>query len=189
MSKKPVAAGKSSFDLIRREDFFSNIDIDQDAQILDAACGIGLYSIEISKLLNENGLIHAVDFWGGGIELLNQAIREQGISNVSPIQADITEHIPLESGSIDLSLMATILHDLSATEQDATLKEIARVLNPEGTLALIEFKKIDKGPGPPITIRISPEEAEEKIAAYGFTLIRHAEIGDFNYLLNFRKTA
>ncbi len=188
MSKKPVAAGKSSFDLINPSDFFSKIKIHPSAQVLDVACGVGRYSIEISKLLDEKGLIHAVDFWDEGIESLKNAIREKDISNINPIKADITKHIPLENESVDFCLMATVLHDLSHEEQDSTLKEIARVLKPDGVLAVIEFKKIDKGPGPPISIRISQQEAEEKIKKYGFLETYRGEIGEFNYLLNFKKT-
>ncbi len=188
MSKKPVAAGKSSFDLINPSDFFSNIKIHPSAQVLDVACGVGRYSIEISKLLDEKGLIHAVDLWEEGIESLKNSIREQGISNISPIKADITKHVPLEDESIDFCLMATVLHDLSPNEQDSTLKEVVRVLKRDGVLAVIEFKKIDKGPGPPISIRISEQEAEEKIKKYGFLETYRGEIGEFNYLMNFKKT-
>jgi ubiquinone/menaquinone biosynthesis C-methylase UbiE len=189
MSKKPVAAGKSSFDLINPSVFFSNIKIHPGAQVLDVACGVGLYSIEISKLLDEKGLIHAVDIWDEGIESLKNAIQEKDISNIHPIKADITKHIPLENESINFCLMATILHDLSSDEQDSTLKEIIRVLKPDGVLAVIEFKKTDKGPGPPISIRISEQEADEKIKKYGFLETYRGEIGEFIYLMKFKKTA
>jgi ubiquinone/menaquinone biosynthesis C-methylase UbiE len=42
--------------------------------------------------------------------------------------------------------MATIIHDLSKPARDATIREVARVLKPEGMLNIIEFKKIDEGP-------------------------------------------
>lgn len=188
MSKKPAGAGRSSFDLINPSSFFSNIKIHPGAQVLDAGCGVGRYSIELSKLLDENGLIHAADDWDEGIESLKNAIREKVISNVNPIKADITKHIPLENESIDFCLMATVLHDLSPEGQDSALKEIGRVLKPDGVFAIIEFKKIDKGPGPPISIRISEQEAEEKIKKYGFLKTYLGDIGEFNYLLNLGKT-
>jgi ubiquinone/menaquinone biosynthesis C-methylase UbiE len=187
MSKKPPGAGRSSFDLINPSIFFSNIKIHPGARLLDAGCGVGRYSIELSKLLDEKGLIRAVDDWDEGIESLKDTIREKGISNINPIKADITKHIPLENRSIDFCLLATVLHDLSPEGQDSALKEIARVLKPAGVFALIEFKKIDKGPGPPIGIRISEQEAEEKIEKYGFLKTYRGEIGEFNYLLNLKK--
>lgn len=187
MDKKPIAAGKSSFDLISQPDFFSNITIHPSAQVLDLACGAGRYSLEMSSLLGEKGLIYAVDLWDEGIESLKNVIREKRISNIQPIQADITSHLPLENKSIDFCLMATILHDLRQEEQERALKELVRVMKPESVLAVIEFKKIDKGPGPPINIRISEQEAEKKIEKYGFLKIYLGGIGEFNYLMNLRK--
>lgn len=188
MTQKPVAAGKSSFDLINRSAFFSNVSISPGAQVLDVACGIGTYSLEISKLLGANGLIHAVDLWDEGIESLRKTIQEKAISNIQPVQADITSQLPFENESMDFCLMATILHDLTSQEQDAALKEIVRVLKPGGVLAVIEFKKIDKGPGPPIGVRISEQEAENKISKYGFLTTYLGEIGEFTYLLNLKKS-
>lgn len=183
MSKKPVAAGKSSFDLINRIDFFSNIKIQSKFQLVDLACGVGHYSVALSNLLDEEGLIYAVDLWDEGIGHLKETIKEKHIVNIQPIQADITKPLPLDGESIDLCLMATILHDLSPEEQSVTLKEVARVLKPEAALAIIEFKKIDRGPGPPLTVRISEQELEKCIEKFGFTKSFSGEIGEFNYLL------
>jgi len=187
MSKKPVAAGKSSFELINPAVLFSNIQIHPSAHVLDLACGVGRYSIEISNLIGEKGLVHAVDLWDEGIENLKKTIQEKHISNINPIKADITEHIPLENKSVDLCLMATILHDLSPEEQDSMLKEVVRVLKPDGVLAVIEFKKINKGPGPPINKRLAEQETEEIIKKYGFLKTYVGEIGEFNYLLILKK--
>ena len=68
MSHKPVAAGKSSFDLIDPSVFFSHVRFPADARVLDLACGIGNYSIAISPLLDERGLVYAVDLWDEGLE-------------------------------------------------------------------------------------------------------------------------
>lgn len=187
MSDKPVAAGKSSFDLIDPAAFFSHIVIPPSAQILDVACGSGRYSLELAKFLDENGSIHAVDLWDEGIENLKNAIREKGIRNIHPLRADITQKISLGNASIDFCLMATILHDLSPAEQDVALKEVARMIKADGILAVIEFKKIDRGPGPPLGIRISEAELEEKMKKYGFLVTWQGDIGEFNYLLVLRR--
>jgi hypothetical protein len=52
---------------------------------------------------------------------------------------------------------------------------------------LIEFKKMESHPGPPIEIRITPEEVEKKVTPYGFQIIKTVEIGQFNYLSLFEK--
>ena len=186
MSKKPAGAGKSSFDLIDPPAFFSRVKIHPSAQVLDAGCGTGRYSIEISKILDEKGMIHAVDVWEEGLERLQDDIREKNISGINPVKADITGHIPLKKESVDFCLLATVLHDLPPAGQDAALREIARILRPDGVLALVEFKKVDTGPGPPMARRISEREAEEIIERHGFYRTSGGEIGEFIYLLNFK---
>ena len=52
----------------------------------------------------------------------------------------------------------------------------------------MEFKKTDKGPGPPLRIRLSETEAEEKMKKYGFIKTYEGELGEFTYLMTLRKT-
>ncbi len=70
MSKKPVAAGKSGFDLIDSSKFFLSINIRRNAQIADLACGVGRYSIAIEKLLDKKGRVRAIDLWDEGIDMV-----------------------------------------------------------------------------------------------------------------------
>ncbi len=187
MSDKPVAAGKSSFNLIDTEKMLAMIDIKPHASFLDLACGVGNYCIEIAKHMSEKGTIYAVDLWQEGIEALNQKIREKGIKNIKTIVTDITTQLPVEENSINSCLMATILHDLTKSGQQSTIQEVARLLKPGGMLNIIEFKKIEKGPGPPLKIRMDEQEVESVVTEYGFTKVAGGEIGEFNYLLQFKK--
>jgi len=47
-------------------------------------------------------------------------------------------------------------------------------------LTIIEFKKIDKGPGPPIAIRMDAGEIETLVTPYGFTRVAGDGMGEFN---------
>ena len=187
MHDKPVAAGKSSFDLIDREKTFAVIDVKPGSSFLDLACGTGKYSLEIANKIGGKGIVYAVDLWQAGIEALTQEIKTKNIKNITPIVADIRKKLPLEESSIDSCLMATILHDLSKSDQTSTLQEVARVVKPGGMITIIEFKKIDKGPGPPIHIRMEEQEIEALVTPCGFIKVIGSGIGAFNYLLKFKK--
>jgi ubiquinone/menaquinone biosynthesis C-methylase UbiE len=84
--------------------------------------------------------------------------------------------------------MATIIHDLSKRARDVSLREVARVLKPEGILNIIEFKKIDEGPGPPVGIRLREGEIESIVSVHGFKKVYAGEAGAYNYILNFKKS-
>jgi ubiquinone/menaquinone biosynthesis C-methylase UbiE len=187
LSDKPVAAGKSSFDLIDTEKTFAIIDVKPDSSFLDLACGSGNYSIAIAIQIGEKGTVYAVDLWQEGIEALKQAINIKGIKNIKTILADISKELPLEGSSIDSCLMATIVHDLSKSDQESAIQEVARLVKPGGLLNIIEFKKIDKGPGPPVNIRLDEEQIEALVTPYGFEKVIISEVGEFNYLLKYKK--
>lgn len=187
MHNEPVAAGKSSFDLIDTGEFFSRLDLAVNARVLDMACGVGRYSLAMAERVQQ-GMIYAVDMWDEGIETLERTIRENGVENIRPIKADITKRLPLEDRAVDVCLMATILHDLTPEGRSAALNEAARILRSSGTLAVVEFKKINRGPGPPADIRLTGWEAEEIISGCGFRKTSGGDIGEFVYMLLFEKT-
>ena len=97
--------------------------------------------------------------------------------------ADISGKLDIEDHSVDMCFMATVFHDLvhDGNHQGA-LVEVKRVLKQSGTLALVEFKKMEGPPGPPMQIRLSPEELDAMLGPYGFTSVNTTEVGPYHYL-------
>jgi ubiquinone/menaquinone biosynthesis C-methylase UbiE len=188
MPELPPAAGKSSFDLIDKEKFLSLFDVPPGSTVLDLACGIGRYSIELSKIAGAHYKVYAVDLWEEGIETLNAVIANEKITNIHTIVADISRKIPLEPSSADACLLATVLHDLSHAAQDSAIREIERVLRPGGDLMIVEFKKIDEGPGPPIGIRLDEQDVVDIVTRYKFSRISCDVTGAYNYTIKFLRT-
>ena len=183
MTEKPIAAGKSSFNLVDSKKLFSELRLKENTTLLDLACGSGAYSIAASEYIGEEGQIYAVDLWKEGIDNLLKEVKIKQINNIHANIADISIHIPMESSCIDVCLMATVLHDLIQDDTDQeTLGELKRVLKPNGSLAIIEFKKIEGPPGPPIQIRISPEKLDAILFSHDFRKVLTTDIGPYNYL-------
>jgi len=187
--KKPTAAGKSSFELIDVENFFQELDLQKGTIFLDVACGRGAYSLAASDIIGPHGRVFAVDLWEEGIEHLKIAAAEKGAHNITAFVSDAGRRIPVEDQSIDVCLTATVLHDFVEDHIDKeVLKEIVRVVKPGGILAVMEFKKIDGPPGPPIHIRLSPENVTDMLDTYGFKKKRFADVGPYNYLMLFKRS-
>jgi ubiquinone/menaquinone biosynthesis C-methylase UbiE len=120
------------------------------------------------------------------VERLKETIERRGVKNISPIVADVSKTLPLPGDSLDLILMATVLHDLKeAGEQDGALAEARRLLKSHGVFAVVEFKKVPGPPGPPISIRLSPDEVTALVEPFGFSRTGLQEIGPYNYLMTF----
>ncbi|MDY0222880.1 MAG: class I SAM-dependent methyltransferase [Desulfobacterium sp.] len=185
--KKPKGAGKSSFELINPDKLTEMLPLKSGSTVLDLACGKGAYSIFLSKIVGDTGLVYAVDLWEEGLQILGKEIEEKNITNILPILNDATEQIEIDDYSVDVCLMATVLHDFEEMDKSsAVLKQIKTLLKPGGCLVIIEFKKIEGPPGPPIKIRLSEDEVEEMVSGYGFKKIKIGDIGDYNYLMMFR---
>ena len=185
---KPTAAGKSSYDLIDVHKFFKELNLKKGISFLDVACGIGAYCLAASEIVGEKGRVYGVDLWEEGIELLKAAADEKGIGNINAFVSNAGEHIPVADHSIDVCLMATVLHDFVEDQiEKEVLDEIVRVVKPNGILSIMEFMKIDGPPGPPRHIRLSPEQVDDMLAPFGFMQERIVEVGPYNYLMLFKK--
>ena len=68
--KRPKGAGKSSFELISPNKLTDMLPLKPGSTVLDLACGKGTYSIFLSKIVGEEGLIYALDLWEEGLLLL-----------------------------------------------------------------------------------------------------------------------
>jgi len=185
--QKPRGAGKSSFELIDAHRLTTALPLKEGAVVLDLACGSGAYSLLLSAIVGDAGLVYAADIWRHGLLRLEKQIETLDIKNVMPLVADLTQPVDIGDGSLDLCLMATVLHDFEAEGQTAAvLQQVKRMLKPQGWLAIVEFKKIEGPPGPPLRIRLSEAEVERLVTGCGFEKHAAVDIGDFNYLMIFQ---
>jgi ubiquinone/menaquinone biosynthesis C-methylase UbiE len=186
----PRGAGKSSFELIDSAKFFRELGLKKGITFLDVACGWGTYSLAVSEIIGQAGRVYAVDLWEEGILSLKEKAAAKGIPNITALVSNVSHHIPIDRASVDVCLMATVLHDFIGDHVDrGVMKEIARVMKPEGTLAILEYKKTDGPPGPPKSVRLSPQEVDEILSPCGFRQQRFTEIGQNHYLQIFIKAA
>lgn len=156
--------------------------------LLDAGCGDGYFSLAASEFVGGEGRVYAVDNDEAAINILRKEIAKRDLVNIEPIVADITDRIPLLNETIDVTLMANVLHGLVANgEVDSTMKEINRVMKHGGKLLeheakflVVEFKK-DSPMGPPSNVKLSPEQVEDIMARYGFKNAMISEVGPHHY--------
>lgn len=186
----PTGSGKSSFDLIDTDLLFRTIHLEPEMTVLDLGCGAGNYTMAIAKHKMAPGRIIAIDMWREGIASLRQAAASIASVTVETHIADIRRQLPVSDASVDLCLMATVLHDLihDDSEDIAFLEEIGRVLTSNGILAIAEFKKQDGPPGPPKAIRMRLEEVSALLLRAGFIRFSEVvELGPQIYFAQFRK--
>ena len=188
-SPKPHGAGKSSYDLVDHDKVFRELDLRKGMNVLDLACGPGDYTMAMAEIIGAEGAIYAADLWVEALVRLQKKAEAKNIRNIKTVVGDVSHRLPMDDETVDLCLVATVLHDF-VREGVAfeALGEAARVLKPRGTLAVLEFKKINGPPGPSIDIRLTPAEVERLVAPRGFVKRGISDVGPYNYLIAFRRS-
>jgi ubiquinone/menaquinone biosynthesis C-methylase UbiE len=166
---------------------FDALSLNGGDSFLDMGCGPGDYSIRASEIVGDSGIVYALDRWQDVIDDLAEKADIQGLGNVRAVVSDITCHLPVDDESVDLCFISTVLHSLDLADVERSLfGEIHRVLRRGGRLAVIECKKEEQQFGPPLSMRLSPEEIESSAIRYGFEKVGLVDLG-FNYLIIFAK--
>jgi len=177
--------GVSSFDIQDSQIVFSALKLNKGNVFLDLGCGAGDYAIAAAKIVGSAGVVYALDRWKEVMSGLTEKARSCGLGNVKAIKSDVVSLLPLKDKTIDVCLIAQVLHGLDISKAAKVLfTEIYRVLKPDGRAAIIEFKKEEVGFGPPMHIRLSPKEIEAVMAGYGFKKINLVNFS-YSYLLQF----
>lgn len=184
MSEKKLHkhGGKSSEAILDAKRVLSSIKLVEGDVFMDAGCGDGFISREASKIVGADGKIWAVDRYSQSLDILREKVREEGIENLEVLEADLTQKLPLEDEKVDLCLMANVLHGFLYNEElDQVIPELLRILKPGGRLAIVEFKKIEGTPGPPLSSRITAEDVNSALESRGFRSLEELEVGPYHY--------
>ena len=180
--------GRSSKGFLDSEKILKDIGIKEGDRFLDLGSGEGYFSIAAAQAVGKDGIVYAFDADQDSISRLHREIAEKKLANIKASVVDITKELPLPDESINLAFMSNVLHGLVAnSEVDSTFKEIARVTAYNGRLAVIEFKKQESPHGPPLSIRLNPEDVETLAMAYGFLKESIQEAGPYHYVILLRK--
>ncbi|MCA9245852.1 MAG: methyltransferase domain-containing protein [Planctomycetales bacterium] len=108
--------------------------------VCDMGCGNGFYSLQMARLVGENGRVLAVDIQPEMLRLLEARAETVEIGNIHTILGTIIDP-KLPAGSVDLCLLVDVYHEFSHPVQ--MLAAIRRSLQPKGRVALVEFRLED----------------------------------------------
>jgi ubiquinone/menaquinone biosynthesis C-methylase UbiE len=105
-------------------------------RILEVGPGTGYYTLDVAEWLGERGAIDVLDLQQEMLDHTMTAAGERGIANVKPTRADATQ-MPYEDASFDGAFLVTVLGEIP--DQDAALRELARVVKPGGRVVIGEL--------------------------------------------------
>ncbi|WP_407415706.1 class I SAM-dependent methyltransferase [Methanobrevibacter sp.] len=187
--------GKSSSKFLSSDEILKEFNFKGNETFLDAGCGDGYISIKAIEEYLPEGEVYAIDIYEESIDALNNYKNENNLENLSTIVADLTKGVPdVKDGSIDVILMLNVFHGFNEDNQSDVINELSRLIKDDGKIAIMDFKPIDMPIGPPMEIRISPNELEEIFNNYNLKKVYlneeiGAEFGEdkSHYLIMFEK--
>lgn len=123
-----------------------------------------------------------MDLWAEMVDKIRDDAMARGIHNVYPVISDIQSKIEAPDKSADICLISHVLHSMDfPAKADRLFGEVRRILKAGGKLAIVECKKEKSSFGPPVGLRISPDDLEKYMDNFNFKKINHADLG-FNYM-------
>jgi SAM-dependent methyltransferase len=116
-------------------------------RILEIGPGTGYYTLDLAEWVKPDGEIEILDLQQEMLDHTMRRAAERGLVNVNPTRADATA-MPYADASVDGAVLTAVLGEIP--DQDAALREIARVLKPGGRLVVGELF------GDPHYVRLGP---------------------------------
>jgi SAM-dependent methyltransferase len=145
-------------------------------RILEVGPGTGYYTLDMAEWVKPDGQLDILDLQQ---EMLDHTMRragERGVENINPTPSDATA-MPYGDDTYDAAFLVTVLGEIP--DQDAALRELARVLKPGGRLVVGELL------GDPHYVRVAPM----RLRASGAGLTFERRVGSaLGYFARFSKS-
>jgi len=147
--------------LITRERLREILEPKAGERILEVGPGTGYYTLDLAEWVKPDGQVDILDIQQEMLDHTMLRAGGRGLSNINPTRADATA-MPCDDGAYDAAFLVTVLGEVP--DQDAALRELARVLKPGGRLIVGELL------GDPHYVRLAPLRL--RASGAGFTYER-----------------
>jgi ubiquinone/menaquinone biosynthesis C-methylase UbiE len=132
-------------------------------RVLEIGPGTGYYTLDLADWVGPEGEVEIFDIQQEMLDHTIRRARERGLWNINPTRGDARE-LPYDDDIFDAAILITVLGEVP--DQDAALREVARVLRPGGRLVVGELL------GDPHYV--TPGSLERRAEAAGLRLERRA---------------
>jgi ubiquinone/menaquinone biosynthesis C-methylase UbiE len=105
-------------------------------RMLEVGPGTGYYSLDVANWLGPDGRLDVFDLQREMLDHTTARARERGLENLHPTLGDARQ-LPYPDATFDAAFLVTVLGEIP--DQAAALRELRRVLKPDGRLVVGEL--------------------------------------------------
>jgi ubiquinone/menaquinone biosynthesis C-methylase UbiE len=105
-------------------------------RVLEVGPGTGYYTLDMAEWVGPQGRVDIFDLQRQMLDHTMRRASERDLSNITPTQGDARQ-LPYPDATFDAAHLTAVLGEIP--DQDAALRELARVLKPGGRLVVGEI--------------------------------------------------
>jgi ubiquinone/menaquinone biosynthesis C-methylase UbiE len=116
------------------------LELSPGAVVADVGAGSGYHTRRLARAVGDVGRVFAVDIQPEMLEILEDRLTREGITNVAPVLGTPTDP-GLPEASVDLVLLVDVYHEFLHPYE--MMNALCRALKPGGRLVLVEYRAED----------------------------------------------
>ncbi|MFA9262197.1 MAG: class I SAM-dependent methyltransferase [Undibacterium sp.] len=155
--------------------------------VADFGAGSGYFSFEFAQVVGNEGKVYALDVLPSALEAITGRAKVLGFSNIIAQRCNLerANGSGLGTASVDWVIAKDVL--LQNKDKAVILREIARILKPEGKALVVEWDPNESIVGPERELRIKPTELALLIESAGLVVESEPAVGGFHYAFVVKK--
>ena len=172
---------------VNPEEVVAQLDVTEGSVIADFGCGMGHFSLEMSRLVGETGIVYALDVLPEKLESVISGAKRIGMTNVIARRANLEKEkgSGLENNSVDWIVMKDML--FQNKDKATVITEAYRILKSGGKILIVEWNMENFSVGPARELRISEEALKVVAQKTGLNWVKKIDAGDFHFACVFEK--
>lgn len=176
--------GREVFD--KRNEIVASSQIKAGMTVADVGAGTGLFARLFSNAVGAGGKVYAVDVTKGFVDSMMANVKKEGFTNIEGI-VNSPKDVPVPAASVDVAFLSDVYHHFEYPL--AMLRAMHTALKPGGTLAIVEFDRIEGVSSARILEHVRQDKATliKEAESQGFKLIEEKRFMKQNYFLRFAK--
>ncbi len=119
--------------------------IKEDDVVLEVACGTGRATVEIARIIGEEGKFYAIDLTQAMLKRAENKLKKHNLLDKVDLRLGDAKNLPYPDETFDIVYNAYMFDLIDVSEFPTILSEFKRVLKPGGKLVLVNMSKNKKG--------------------------------------------